>query len=325
VAAVPGIDFVVVGHTGWNLESPEREGGAFVLEAFQQGKHLGRLDLHVVDGKTAFVDRGQRAQLLTIRADRQRQLADLRARAASDTQGQLKPFYEQQARALEEALARDDQQLTAQPAKVTGNWLESRIFPLDASVPDHPGLALLTNAYNQESQRRAQKGLPVGIDFRPAQAALGAGAAAAPQPHARPEPPEAPGSFTYAGTNACGACHPAALAHWAKTKHAHAVESLRKKGREKDPACIGCHVTGFLRPGGARRVDTALARYPEVGCESCHGPGLAHVTAEDKKKSTQRQAPEAVCRECHTPDQVGGEFNYALFLKAVLGPGHGAP
>jgi mono/diheme cytochrome c family protein len=50
------------------------------------------------------------------------------------------------------------------------------------------------------------------------------------------------------------------------------------------------------------------------------------VTAADsaKKTTTARRVAASVCLGCHTPDQTGGDFDYATFMKAVVGPGHGA-
>ncbi len=50
-AAVPGIDVIVGGHTHTKVEQPESIGGTLVLQAFERGVFLGRLDLEVADGK----------------------------------------------------------------------------------------------------------------------------------------------------------------------------------------------------------------------------------------------------------------------------------
>jgi len=50
-AAVPGIDVIVGGHTHTKIEQPEMIGGTLVLQAYERGVFLGRLDLEVTDGK----------------------------------------------------------------------------------------------------------------------------------------------------------------------------------------------------------------------------------------------------------------------------------
>src|SRR6185369_11557790 len=157
---------------------------------------------------------------------------------------------------------------------------ENRIIPLDASTHDQLGVALLTAEYNQENQRRALAGKPVGLFYRAADAPAAMVAAHAP-PGA--PPPAAEENIRYAGTVTCGNCHQPALAFWQTTKHARALESLARTKRDRDPTCVGCHVTGFLRPGGTRDVTVATGRLREVGCEACHGAGIDHVTAGDKK------------------------------------------
>jgi len=49
--AVPGIDVIVGGHTHTKIEQPEVIGGTLVLQAYERGVFLGRLDLEVSLGK----------------------------------------------------------------------------------------------------------------------------------------------------------------------------------------------------------------------------------------------------------------------------------
>ncbi len=330
--AVPGIDWAVLGHSDQYFLTPETVGDARMVEALNMGKHVGRLDLHVVDGKMKFSDRGPRAHLIAVREENHRQITDLRKRALEDKSGKLADFYAKRAADLEKSIATQTEFLKSQPLRVTGSWYENSIRPLETSIVDHPGLAMLVSEYNDENRRRAAAGKPVGIAYRPATAprpATGAPSPAAPPAAdtaaatqvpvkaAEPEP------LTYAGAVACGSCHAPAMKQWQETKHAHALATLKKRNRDGDPTCVGCHVTGFLRPGGTRDIDVAANLLKDVGCESCHGPGLAHVTSDDKKGTTTRKVPESICLGCHTPDQTNGEFDYQAFVKAITGPGHG--
>jgi hypothetical protein len=178
---------------------------------------------------------------------------------------------------------------------------------------------MLVADYNRENQRRAAAGKPVGLM---AHGQLPPGV----HPPAPAKPPGPPTPVTYAGTVACGDCHESAVGFWRKTKHARALEALARSKRDRDPTCVGCHVTGYLQPGGTTDIALATGRLREVGCEACHGPALAHLTAPGdaaKKASVKRQVPASVCLGCHTPDQTNGDFDYAAFVKAVVGPGHG--
>jgi hypothetical protein len=355
--AAPGIDWAVLGHSGMNFETPDEiasgEGGspaaahrgrvgepvagspsnvasARAVEAMSMGKDFGRLDLHVVgaNGSGPFVDRGRHAQLQAILLDHQHQITDYRARAEGQPPIMQARNAEQIAR-LEKAVAHDREQLRQHPAEIHGSWFENRIIPLDTKIPDHPGVALLVAAYNRENQRRGNAGLPVGVTPHLPTAPRPVGAApATPEVSASPDE-----NLRYAGTVACGGCHAGALKFWQTTAHARAFATLKKAKRDRDPTCIGCHVTGYMRPGGTGDLRVATARLRDVGCEACHGPGLDHVAAQQggggpsksDQKSGQitREVAASICLGCHTPDQTNGDFDYADYRKAILGPGHG--
>jgi 2',3'-cyclic-nucleotide 2'-phosphodiesterase (5'-nucleotidase family) len=347
--AVPGIDWAVLGHSGTNLDIPEAAGGAHMLEAMNNGKHLGRLDLHVVGDKLTFVDRGERAMVETMLADHRRQLTDYDKRLGETDPAAMRDYYNDRRKQIGQAIARETALLERLPVAITGSWFENRIIPLDSETPNQTGVAVLVDGYNRESARRAAAGKPAGLGHATERHGTPAPATPAPgTPNAAP---------SYLGSNACGACHAPALAFWKTTKHAQALSALARVGRNRDPSCVGCHVTGYLQGGwtleaGRRRgaasprrgagargdaeapcsagedcSDGGAGRSPlaNVGCETCHGAGRAHVEAVDKRKSTTRAVPEAVCRGCHTTDMTNGEFDFRKFTAAIVGPGHGAP
>jgi hypothetical protein len=316
LAAVPGVDWAVMGHSAMRHETPEEAGGARMLEAMINGKELGRLDLHVVDGRVAFVDGGQRGQVETILADHRRQLVEHDQRLRETSDATMRALFENRRREIDKAIAREEELLRLLPATIAGSWFENRLLPLDASTPDQTGVGLLVHAYNQESVRRAAAGKPVGVGTAPHGAPAQAAKSAGDHDAASPD---------YLGSDACGACHAPALAFWKTTKHARALAALARAGRDRDPACVGCHVTGYLQPGGTNDIAVARGRLANVGCEACHGAGRAHVEATVKKGSAEKAVAESVCLGCHTRDQTNGEFEYPTFLQAILGPGHGKP
>jgi hypothetical protein len=316
--AVPGIDWAVIGHSALRFETPESVDGTRMLGVLAEGKELGRLDLHLVGGGLAFVDRGARAELETILADHRRQLVDYDRRLGETDPASLRDYYESRHRDLEKAIVRETEALARLPRAIAGSWFENTLIPLDAATPDQTGVGLLVSAYNRESEQRAAAGKPVGVG---------------PMPAARPAPDPAAANG-YLGTAACGACHAPALAFWKTSKHARALSALARVGRDHDPSCVGCHVTGYLQPGGwtlatkgpARTDDRrSMAELANVSCEDCHGPGSAHVAAIDKKTGTSRAVPKSVCLGCHTPDITEGELDDPRFREAILGPGHGKP
>ena len=87
---------------------------------------------------------------------------------------------------------------------------------------------------------------------------------------------------------------------------------------------MGCHMTGFLVPGGVQNFEST-PYFVNVGCEACHGPSTAHITSADKHRGTSRAVDPVLCFGCHTPDQNRGPFVLAEAMKQIVGPGHGQP
>jgi len=119
---------------------------------------------------------------------------------------------------------------------------------------------------------------------------------------------------TYATGSSCGACHRDRLASWAFDDHARAMESLEKRHTADNPECVGCHSTGFGRPGGFSKLDEdSLESFRDVQCEACHGPMKGH----DGHNSVHSQPiTEATCRTCHDPAN-SPEFNFQAYRKRI--------
>ena len=104
---------------------------------------------------------------------------------------------------------------------------------------------------------------------------------------------------SFVGDDVCQVCHALEYADWTLTKHAHAYETLVKEKQEKNPECIGCHVTGYHKPGGYNAQRPWESFHLEaVQCEVCHGQGGPHVA---EASSLQRRNPDyqAICQTCH--------------------------
>ncbi|MEL7369767.1 MAG: multiheme c-type cytochrome [Myxococcota bacterium] len=131
------------------------------------------------------------------------------------------------------------------------------------------------------------------------------------------------GQLHYVGSKACGQCHERAFAHWKKTGHARAWKTMVRTRQTSNLDCVGCHVTGFERAGGPRRL-VDLKPFRNVGCEACHGPGSAHAENPEMALDYPDSVPEQVCAECHRIQADQKPFVYTERLRDVLGVGHGS-
>jgi cytochrome c554/c'-like protein len=138
------------------------------------------------------------------------------------------------------------------------------------------------------------------------------------------KPPEpAPGAARYVGGEECSLCHADAEAFWKKTKHAHAYVTLSDQFKEFNLDCVGCHVTGYEKPGGSSV--THVEGLKDVQCEACHGPGSLHVQDPSKAGSIVRAPPPATCIGCHHAPHVADDWDVKQALPQIVGPGHGQP
>jgi hypothetical protein len=133
----------VLGHSALNLESPEKVGGARLLEAMSEGKNLGRLDLHVVGGSLTFADRAERAEIAGILADHRRQLDEYDHPLGDTDPAALLEYRATRRRQLSEAIERETAVLAGLPEAVVGSWFENRVVPLSPEIPEDPAVAAL--------------------------------------------------------------------------------------------------------------------------------------------------------------------------------------
>jgi predicted CXXCH cytochrome family protein len=125
----------------------------------------------------------------------------------------------------------------------------------------------------------------------------------------------------YLGVTACVECHEDVVAGWKTTPHAHAFETLKEQGEEKQSAqgCVKCHVVAFEKDGGF--IDMALTpELKDVQCEACHGPGRKHAESEEPEGILLEKPDAALCRTCHTEGQ-DKNFDYDTKKMWVHGGG----
>jgi hypothetical protein len=135
--------------------------------------------------------------------------------------------------------------------------------------------------------------------------------------------PAAENQAAFAGLETCTSCHQAERKFWDKTAHAGAYATLSTQHKEFNLDCVGCHVTGYSKPGGS--TVTHVDKLKDVQCEVCHGPGSQHV-ASPQDKAYYKKPTESFCAtECHHPPHVHPGWSPAAAWHKIIGPGHGMP
>ena len=121
----------------------------------------------------------------------------------------------------------------------------------------------------------------------------------------------------YAGSDACADCHAEDTRVWAASRHATAIETLRKTGDDADPDCVRCHVVGYGTGRGFAGPDAASS-LGSVGCESCHGPRARHVEDRRAGRADARvpAATERSCLPCHDGEH-DPQFDYAPYWARI--------
>ncbi|WP_428267485.1 UshA-like (seleno)protein [Haliangium sp.] len=305
--SAPGIDVLVVGQNAPadpTKVSPvaRRVGDTYLVRPADRGQVVTRLDITVRGDSGALVDAiGEaRAQVEIASADEQierlrAELGTWRADPSAD------PAFVQ---AKEQELGELEQR-------------RARLQKNPVQAPEDGSWFVMT-------QVEIKKSLACDADIQAAKAAhsRAAGKANLAAAEGKQPPPAPPGTAGYAGAEECSYCHAEAIEFWHKTKHFQAWETLEARDKQFDYECIGCHVTGWDRPGGANLAVNEHLR--DVQCEVCHGPGSLHIEAdgEDSPKTVTRTPPETLCVGCHNHEH-SDTFDYAAYLRDVTGPGHG--
>ncbi len=290
----PGvIDLAVIAHdrTSRRLQLA-REGRSAFLMPGDRGKWVAKVEIEVVPGATRVADMGavqMQAEQIDKIAERIAAYAKDEApkdpKAAADRAATVKRL-EARKTALEKDLA------TVKTAK--RHRLSGELVPLDRDLPEDEGVLAIYRRYQDHLGVVNHSELTARADM------------------------------TYVGNASCAKCHADAFAHWKKTGHAKAWETMKRTRQTSNLDCVPCHVTGFDRPGGPRRL-AELATFVDVGCESCHGPGSAHAKDPQVKVAYPRDVPERVCAECHRAQEDQKPFVYEDRLPKIVGRGHGAP
>ncbi|MBU8899298.1 cytochrome C [Corallococcus sp. M34] len=304
-AELPGLaaNVVVATHTAseFSGEENKRVRAAVPVVALQsKGRSLLRIDLTYSPTRGPFSP-------LRAQDDTDREVSALEQRMALLDKDINLPGVDPRLKALkqgkrDELAQRKQALLTAPPIPTNeGNGFTLRFLPLDPSLPTAPAAQALVTSYDSD---------------------VGKMNLAWAKEHGEECPAPQQGQAAFVGTQTCRECHAEAYAVWEKTLHSHAWGTLEQAGKQYHLNCVGCHVTGWQRPGGVCRLDKVMGR-ENVGCESCHGPGSLHVENPGPTTIVATPGREA-CLTCHNPEN-SPHFDFATYLPRILGPGHGKP
>ncbi len=298
-ASLRGVDFVVEGGLDQAEPSPPASAGrAVLLHAARQGHGLTVVDLwRRGDGEWTDASIWTRAEE---RSHLQERIDALRQRIAEwerDSHTDPADLERQRGRLAE--LEREAASLARAPSS-DGNVFAARFEELAPDAVRDPAVTAMIDRYDARVNEHNQR---VFADWVPETPAEG-------QPH-------------YVGTQTCASCHGAAVRWWRTTQHGRAYATLADQNKNFNLSCVGCHVTGYLRPGGS--TVTHVEGLENVGCESCHGPASMHVQdPAGAAVNVVRSPEESTCRGCHTPDH-SDRFDFDVYRPRMIAPGHGQP
>jgi hypothetical protein len=282
--AVDGVDLWMLGHEPHEETHGQPAGGAFILEAGDRGRHIGRVVLHdAAQGGPLGDPAGDRARELKALELQIRMRADVLARTQDASLAPVVAELERQRAAL-----------VAASTPASGKRFEYTLVPVPKEAVPDPEVASWLASYNARLKE---------INL----------AASAPVP------PVPEGGQAYAKGKNCIDCHEESQKVWLATPHAKAWQTLVDANKTFDAECVSCHVTGWLMPGGVNLKN--LDGLTDVQCEACHGPGEKHVDVGGDDVTTKLRVPESVCVVCHNKFH-SPKFDYATYLPKVLGPGH---
>lgn len=126
---------------------------------------------------------------------------------------------------------------------------------------------------------------------------------------------QTPIPLRYEPAEACKACHEDEYAHWRTTAHAHALGSVRRAGRQRDPECLLCHTMGLGREGGF----VSMEKTPGLGrvtCQACH-PVTSDHEEKGVKPEPRMRISSRLCSSCHGPVE-SPDFDYYRYKPKIL-------
>lgn len=300
IGAIGGVDFVVQGGLDQDDPVPPRQAGnAWVLHASRQGQGLTVVDVFIQQKESPLEDRSEWSRTERI-ARLDRQISALGAKVADwERAGDVDAAdLEAQRKRLQE-LEQERKALGGSETRSGGNALYATFVALPKKAPRDEQIEALMREHDKAVNDANRVAF---ADLKP--------------------PPLGPDDVAYVGSAACGGCHQEAYAWWRNHSHGLAYVTLQTRNKEFNLDCVGCHVTGYGKPGGSTVTHNLNGALVNVGCESCHGPGAAH--SADPEVAIARDTTESTCVSCHN-EAHSDLFDYEEYRNTLLVPGHGLP
>jgi 2',3'-cyclic-nucleotide 2'-phosphodiesterase (5'-nucleotidase family) len=302
----PDVLAIVVGSTGANGDTntkpapPEQIGNVLVVETANHLQTVGVLDLHVRDagkGLVKFAD-GTGLERMRKREELTERIDELRKRVATwETDKSVDPKDIAARKADVTKLESERDALDKAPAPASGSFYRYAMRDIrenlgaDASVKSQ--MLAYYKKVNDDNKVAFKDKKPISV---------------------------AKGEPRYLGIETCTNCHEEEKKVWDGTRHAHAYATLEKQFKEANLDCVGCHVTGYDKPGGS--TVTHVADLKDVQCEVCHGPGSLHAAKPALVEVPIPKPTPDSCTACHHPPHVH-TFDAKAKMAEILGPGHG--
>jgi hypothetical protein len=303
---VPGFHVMVVGKPYDEGESndsatpPVLIGSTLVVQPENHLQAISVVDFFVQESGFKFLD-GSNIQQEQQRLSLQQRIRELESRL-DDWKRHPDSVNQRDVQARQ----KDLEQLREQLSKLSGPVIPSNesFFtyghePVRAELGSHSGIAAELRAYYRRVNQHNREAFK---DHRP-------------QPAGESE-------SSYIGIEKCSSCHAEERKFWNTTAHFKAYATLANQDKQYNLDCVGCHVTGYEKPGGS--TVTFVEDLKDVQCESCHGPGSRHLGEPTNRKFIVSRPQRSLCAaSCHYPPHVHDDWDVNQAWKGIIGPGHG--